>query len=220
MAKNITVKYQSPVGELEWVITDGEGKEDLKGDMKYQASLVLEGEKAEGIKKEVQEFWETNKPKGIKEPKSLGYYNHKVSTGEKDEDDSFIYEETGKTVMVFKTGTTYADGNPKVIPVFNAKGVEVDLKGKKIGNGSRGRVKGAMAIYTVEAKGKVIDAGVTFYLDAVQLAKFVEYQGGPNFDEMPEDEEGDFEGIDSDGMDALDEKQDSAEEKSNDKPKL
>lgn len=219
MAKNPIQQFQSPIGDLEWCIIDGEGKEDLQGNMKYQVQLVLDGEKEEQLKKELDEFWEANKPAKIKEPKSMGYYAHKVPTGEEDEDGAKIYEETGKTTFAFKTGTEYADGNPKIITIFNDKGKEVDLKGKKIGNGSRGRINGAMSIYTVEQKGKIIQAGVTLYLNAIQLAKFIEYVGGPNFDEMPEDES-EFEGVDSDGMDALDEKEDAPKEDKKQTPKL
>lgn len=195
MSKNPTAVYETPVGDLEWVVIDGEGKEDLKGDMKYQINLVLEGDKAEAEMAKVRAFWEENRPKSIKEPKSMGFQPHAVKTEEKDpETDKWIYEETGKTNFIFKTGTTYNDGKQKVIKVFNAKGAEVTLGDKKIGNGSRGRIKGVMAIYTVESKGKIIDAGVTFYLNGVQLAKFVEFAGGPQFDEI-EDEDADFEGV-------------------------
>jgi len=215
MAKNITKPIESPIGDLEWVIIEGEGKEDLAGNFKYQAALVLSGDSANAFQAEVNAFWDENKPAKIKEPKSLGYMPHKIPTGKEDEEGSKIYEETGKTSFLFKTGTAYADGNPKVITVFNAKGAEVSLGAKKIGNGSRGRVKGAIAIYTVEKAGKILQAGVTFYLNAIQLAKFVEYAGGPRFAAI--EDEGDFEGVgDMGGI--PDESTKTSE--SSDKPKL
>lgn len=191
-----TQAIESPVGGLEWVIISGEGKEDLSSNMKYQASLVLPPETAEALKADMDAFWEANRPKHISTPKSMGFIPHRVPTGEEDDDGNKLYEETGNTSFLFKTGTTYKDGKEKVIPVFNAKGSEVSLGDKKIGNGSRGRIKGAMAIYHVKAKtgGKVLQAGVTLYLNGVQLSKFVEYTGGTNFDAI-EDEGADFEGF-------------------------
>lgn len=193
MSKYVTAPVTTVVGDLEWVNIVGEGKEDLQGNMQYLCTVVLEGEKAEQLKATIDTFWEENKPSGMKKPKSTGYYPHKVPTGEEDDEGNKIYEETGKTAFTFKTGTAYKDGKPKVIKVFNAKGVEVDLGDKRIGNGSRGRVQGAVAIYGVESKGKVLQAGTTLYLNGVQLAKLVEYAGGPQFDSI-EEEDADFEG--------------------------
>lgn len=186
----------SPVGTLEWVIIDGDGKPDLNGTPKYQCDVVITPEQAESVKKLVADFWEENKPKGFKEPKSTGVYPHMVKDEEASKEaGENVYEETGNTVMRFKTGTTYVSGDPKVIKIFNSKGNEVSLQGKKIGNGSRGRVNGAMAIYTVQQQNKVISAGVTFYLNAIQLSKFVEWTGGASFTAMEDEEGDDFEGV-------------------------
>ena len=181
----------SPVGTLEWVHIDGDGKPDLQGVPKYQADVVLTPEQAAPFKEMVEQFWNENKPKGAKDAKSLGIYPHTV----KDEEASKsagenVYKETGNTVVRFKTGTTYQSGDPKVIKIFNSKGNEVSLQGKKIGNGSRGRVNGVMAIYNINKA----TAGVTFYLNAIQLSKFVEFTGGANFDAIDEDDGG-FEGV-------------------------
>ena len=69
-------KCTSPVGELEWVTITGEGKENLQGDMQYVASVVLPEELAKPFRDEIDQFWEANKPKGITECKSTGYYDH------------------------------------------------------------------------------------------------------------------------------------------------
>ena len=185
-------QYDSPVGEFEWVFIDGEGKKNLQNKQEYTVDLVLDADAAEQAKADIQEFWEDNKPKGAKEPKSLGFYPHRVRNPEWDgEDPDTKWLETGKTVLRFKTGTAYPNGDQKIIKIFNAKGNEVSLQGKKIGNGSRGRVSGAMDIYDINAASR----GVTLYLNGVQLSKFVEYTGGVNFSEM-EDEDGDgFEGV-------------------------
>lgn len=197
MASTTLQRFKSPVGNLEWVIISGEGKENLSGAMQYKADLVLEGDAAEALKEKLQAFWEENRPKSITKPKSLGWYDHKVKTEEVDEETGKpVYEETGKTVFSFKTATTFGDGKPKVVQVFNAKGAPVVLGEQKIGNGSKGRIDAAMDIYEVKApKGKsIIDAGVTLYLNAIQLSKFVAYAGGPSFDEIDGDEELGIEG--------------------------
>ena len=185
------IVIDSPVGDLEWVHIDGDGKPDLQGIPKYQCDVVLTPEVAEPFKARVNEYWEENKPKGAKAAKSLGIYPHSV----KDEDASKeagenVYKETGKTVVRFKTGTTFQSGDPKIVKVFNSKGNEVSLQGKKVGNGSRGRVNGVMAIYNINKA----TCGVTFYLNAIQLSKFVEFTGGANFDTI-EEEDGGFEGV-------------------------
>ena len=35
-------KTKTPKGELRWVIITGEGKEDLQGNLKYSASILLD----------------------------------------------------------------------------------------------------------------------------------------------------------------------------------
>ena len=194
----------SPVGDLEWVVIDGEGKPDLQNVPKYQCDVVITPEQAETFKEIVLKFWEDNKPKGAKDAKSLGIYPHTV----KDEKASReagenVYKETGNTVIRFKTGTTFQSGDPKVIKIFNSKGNEVSLQGKKIGNGSRGRVNGVMAIYNINKA----TCGVTFYLNAIQLSKFVEWTGGADFDEI---EDGDFEGVEG-GLGAIEDESSETE---------
>ncbi len=184
----------SPVGELEWVIIDGDGKPDLKGIPKYQCDVVITPEQAKSFKKMVDAYWEENRPKNIKTAKSTGVYAHTVKDEEASKEaGENVYKETGNTVIRFKTGTTFTSGDPKIIKVSNSKGNEVSLQGKKIGNGSRGRVNGVIAIYEVKQQNKTIQAGVTFYLNAIQLSKFVEWTGGANFDTIEED--GGFEGV-------------------------
>lgn len=200
-----SVQIDSPIGELEWVIIDGEGKPDLNGNPKYQADVVVSAEVGEAFIERVMEFWEENKPKGAKAPKSIGVYDHTV----KDEDASReagenVYVPTGNKVIRFKTNPFYASGDPKIVKVFNSKGNEVSLMGKKIGNGSRGRINGVMGIYDNSTAAR----GVTFYLNGIQLSKFVPYTGGVSFSEM-EDEEGDgFEGVEG-AMGGIEDEQDS-----------
>jgi len=196
-------RIDSPVGNLEWVFIDGEGKADLQGNMKYSVNLVLTEEDGEQFKAVVNQFWEDNKPKGAKAAKSLGLYPHKTKDeAASKEAGENIYAETGKLIVTFKTGTTYQSGDQKIIKIFNSKGNEVSLMGKKIGNGSRGRVSGIMAIYNINKA----TSGVTFYLDAIQLSKFVEFTGGTDFGAIDDDGEG-FEGVPGEMPGAIEDEQ-------------
>lgn len=191
----VQAQLNTPVGDLEWVVISGDGKtNDLKSppQQEYCATVVLSKEQAQPFIDELEALWTEHKPKG-KKLRSLGYYAHKVPTGEKDEDGQNVYEETGNIAITLKTVTTFPDGKEKVIKTFNSKGNEVALGDKLIGNGSRGRLKGLARMWTQPR-----EAGISLYLNAVQLSKFVEYTSGPSFDEL-EDEDGDsFEGLDSD----------------------
>jgi len=188
----------SPVGNLEWVFIDGEGKPDLQGIPKYSVDVVLAPEQAEPFKAMVAAYWEDNKPKGAKAAKSTGCYPHTVKDEEasKKEGEN-VYKETGNTTVRFKTSTTYQSGDKKIVKIFNSKGNEVSLHGKKIGNGSRGRVNGVMAIYNINKA----TCGITFYLNSVQLSKFVEFTGGSSFDEI-DDGDG-FDGVEGDMPEAI-----------------
>ncbi len=194
---SVTKKITSPKGPLEWVTIDGDGKENLSGKLQYVANVVVD--EKDPIVKEINDFWEENKPKGFKkDAKSTGVYPYKAPTEEKDEDGKDIYEVVkGKVSLSFKTGTTYPDGTVKKIQIYNAKARKVELpEGVRIGNGSVGQISGAMGIYETMAPGgkTLIDAGVTLYLNSIKISKLVEYEGaGDNF-EPDEDEEDGWEG--------------------------
>ena len=188
-------KFESARGTLEWVTITGEGKPNMSGKLEYLATLVLEGDAAATLRAEIDAFWAENKPaKFNKDAKSLGYYDHTEATGDVDEDGKKIYAPTGKTSFRFKTGTTYKDGKQKLVQVYNSKGNKVVLGDTQIGNGSIGRIKGAMGIY-INANpktGQAIDAGVTLYLDSIMLLKLEQYEAG-GFSARDEDAE--FEAI-------------------------
>ena len=184
-------KIKSPKGNLEWVTIDGDGKENLSGKLQYVANVVIEAN--DPIVAAIEKFWEDNKPAGFKkDAKSNGLYPHKVATDESDENGKVIYKEDGKLYLAFKTGTSFPDGKPKVVQVYNAKARKVSLPdGTKIGNGSVGVISGAMAIYTnTTPKGALVDAGVTLYLDAIQILKLEEFTTDAGFTaDEPEDGE-------------------------------
>lgn len=185
MTKQASQRVSTPKGELQWVTIDGDGKEnDFNGKMQYLASIVLDA--ADPFIKKINTFWEENKPeKYKKDPKSLGYSTHRVPTGEKDEDGKNIYEDDETKVSVrFTTSTTYPDGKPKVIEIRNARDNVVKLpSGVQIGNGTIGRIGGTMKVYTNATKsGSITDAGVSFFLDRIQILKLEEYQQDSGFE--------------------------------------
>jgi hypothetical protein len=204
---NAMQKFKSPKGTLEWVTISGEGKENLSGKLKYQADVVLDP-KNNGVHQAaidaIDAFWAENKPKGYrKKAKSLGYYLHDVekdADGEPvfNEDGEKVFDPDGKVALKFSTDTVFAkSGDAKVIKIYNAKANVVSLGDKTIGNGSEGYISGMMAIYKNENKGVLVDAGVTLYLNAIQLTKFVAYEGADAGFEADEDEGG-FTGVDED----------------------
>lgn len=211
MAKSQTLtKFMSPKGELEWVTITGKGKENLSGKFQYVASLVLTAEQAEAVKAELDAFWAEHRPKGVKVPKSTGLYPQMCKTGETDEDGEAIKEPTGKFILAFKTGTTWPDGSPIKVKTYNAKGKEVVLGATKIGNGSLGKISGSYDIYTNKAPntGKIIDAGITFYLNAIQISKLEEFSDDAGFEA---DEDGEWEGED-DSFEGVHEEQAESDE--------
>jgi hypothetical protein len=189
----VTKKFTSPKGEIEWATIEGEGKENLSGVLQYVANSVISAD--DPVVAEIEAFWEENKPKGFrKERKSNGLYPYKIKTEEKDEDGKDIYEvDETRLSMAFKTGTTYPDGSPKKIQIYNSKANKVELPdGVKIGNSTIGQISGAMGIYTtMDPKGKtIIDAGITLYLNSIKISKLVEYEGdGDNYEPDDEDDE-------------------------------
>ena len=172
---NPTQKFTTPVGDLSWVFITGQGKKDLNGNDRYVASLEFDetDPALKQLETQLLAFWEANKPSGAKLPKTLGIKVVKDKDG----------NPTNRKSVNFWTGISNQDGTPKHIKTYNAKAVEVSLGNKKIGNGSRGSISGAMAIFDQG----VASRGVTLYLNAIQITKLVEYSDGPGFAAVDED---------------------------------
>jgi hypothetical protein len=185
------VKLVTPVGELAWVFITDQGKKDLNGNDRFVASVSFHKDSAEfkEVEAKIDAFWAANKPKGSK-LKSNGIKVVQTKTDQKDSDGEPVYEDTDMRSVNFWTGITYPNGKPKVIKIHNAKGSEISLGDKKIGNGSMGAISGAMGLYDQGVAAR----GVTLYLNAIQLKKFVEFTGGDAGFEN-NSEEGDFEGV-------------------------
>ncbi len=197
--------FATPKGEIVWVYITGEGKEDMNGNPRYSASLRLKNDSPElaKIKADINEYWKEHKPKGMKQ-KSNGIRE------EKTKDDDGEETLTGYSLVNFWTGIAFPDGKPKVVPVYNAKQVKVDLGDKRIGNGTIGHISGAMSLYTIQSKGKISQAGITLYLNAIQIVKFEEYQGSTVLASVDEEDE-------EDGWTGVDEE--TGFEPQNDEPK-
>ena len=182
----------TPKGVLMWVSISGQGKLNFNKDgREFSACIILEGDAAKNFRETVKTHFEANKGKG-KKLQSLGYKacNENGETTYKDGDEDVPYKlsETNYIIVRFKTGTTYKDDNnsPKIVEVRNAKNRPVELGQQLIGNGSIGRISGQMRYYENGANN-----GMSLFLDAVQLIKYVPYSNDPGFGE--DDEEDGFE---------------------------
>jgi len=187
--------------ELRYVFIDQPGRENQSGKMCLNASIFVDKDHPgfKLMKDAIQEYWDTNKPAGApKKPKSTGLslVKEKIldEAGEEvlDDNDEPTFNYTGEAQINFWTGAEWpAKGDnpatPHDIAIYNAKGNKVSLGDKKIGNGSLGAIVGAAGVYDA-GKGA---QGVTLYLNAIQLTKFVEYTQDAGFDAQ----EGDFDGV-------------------------
>lgn len=182
------MQIRSPKGNLSWLYLSGQGAQNYNRDgYEYKATVAypMDDPRTIDLCKRIDDFWEENKPKGLK-LRGLGYSPETVA-GENEGDPRV---ETGNMAFCFSTKVTWPDGKPKVIKVYNAKAAEVHLGDKKPGNGSVGALGGNAAIYI---NGR--EAGVSLYLDSIQFTKFVEYSQDVQFEE----EEDGFEGDDLSG---------------------
>lgn len=214
------VKYTTPLGELSWIFIDGKGKRNYNddGDI-FAATITFTKEVGQEVIDTVEAFYEEHKVKG-KSKGSMGWYHPYVldDKGEKipllDADKNVIedkYKQDKDFVcMTFKTGIEWPDGKPKVINTYNAAGDKVSLGQTKIGNGSTGCLAGQMSMFE-----RPKDQGVTFYLNAVQVATLTPYEGGDSFNKH----EGGFVGVDEEsGIPVATKTEEEPKEKA--KPKL
>ena len=97
-------KITTPLRYLVWVNHQGEGKESQSGKLEYRASAVLDPKnnlEDAAFVAQIEAYWEENKAKGRRKPKSNGLYlcEHDLDAdGEKqyDDDDNLIYKKDGK----------------------------------------------------------------------------------------------------------------------------
>ena len=197
---NVYLPFKTPLADLQWVTISGEGKPTMDGKkFQYTANAVLTEKQATEVLAELQAFWKDNRPKGALAKQSKPVVKpFMVKTEELDEDgDPIKVHKTNDAgdklfVMQAKTYTTNKDGKPTRVAVLNGSGKPVALGDKIIGAGSRGVIHGSIGIYNVDGS-----SGLTYYLNKIQLTKFVEYEGaGTEVEDL-----GDTEGMD--GLEGL-----------------
>ena len=209
----VYLPFKTPVSDIQFVTLTGEGKPNMKGDkFHYTATAVFNEETANAIKADLQEFWKSNRPKGAlaKQAKPV-VKPYMYKTEEKDEDGDPIkaHKKNEKGELLFtmqaKTYVTKKDGSKAHVPVLNSKGKPINLGDKIIGAGSRGVIHGSIGIYNVDGS-----SGLTWYLNKVQLTKFVEYEGsGTEVEDL---------GDDTEGLDGLESVEESAVSEPENKP--
>jgi len=156
------IKITTPRGELKWASVTGAGKKDLQGRDIFSVDIEISADVGKELMDQIDGLWESDKPKGAKDPKSTGY---RVA-------------EDGQTVkFTFKTSAVYPSGDPKEVTIYDAKAQRTKVT-DKIGNGSIGRVSGMASIYDAGVAAR----GVTLYLDSLQLIKLVRYEEAASFD--------------------------------------
>lgn len=190
--KKKLTRVVTPVGKLMYLNIDGPGKEKYDADKgnEYVATIWLTGDESVDLRasmdKEVGEIRDDEVLKSAGYRQLMEDSEGNVFTPTKK---NVAKQKTGKLIdlysFTFKTGTEYADGKVKKIKVFDTVPKEVNLKGKKIGNGSIGAISGNMerTVY----KGEV---SCSMYLNAIQLTKFIPYTEDTGFGAQ----EGDFDG--------------------------
>jgi len=208
----VKLSFKTPLLPLAWVNIAGTGKlkmnkEDNQdpANYNYTATVIYPDEKAMTKDKAIfDKFWRENKPSGCTKQSYSMFKPEKVPTldengkEQKDEDDAIIKHETGRFTLAAKTITHWPkDGKQNIIKVLRANGNPLQLGDKIVGEGSIGVVHGSIGINAYSG-----NEGLAFYLDAVQLKKFVEYVGGTELhaDDLGDDDLGDLD----DGMDVAD----------------
>ncbi len=162
------VNFLSPKGEALYLTLNKTETYKGKDTGNYVVKLVLTGDALEQVKAQVEEFLVN-----IYGPKQAKIAKRPFKTT----------EDGSKTYITFKARAEI-NGKPRVIGIFDAKGVQVKHE-LNIGSGSIIKVNGTMSSWTEEP-------GVSFYMSAIQVIKYVETPPVGGFD--ADDTEGGFEG--------------------------
>ena len=212
---NVKLTFKTPLQELEWVTITGKGKvkmnkdpnSDDPADFYYTATSVYPNEAAMKKDKAIfDKFWKENRPAGVTaqcykmfKPEMVAVLDDNGKPQEDDEG-AIIKEATGRWLLQAKTLTTWPDGKPNVVKVLRANGNPLNLGDKLIGNGTIGVIHGSLGINAFAG-----NEGLAFYLNAIQIKKFVPYSEA---DAVEADDLGEDEGLDEVDVDAADISQD------------
>ena len=203
--------FKTPLLPLTWVNITGQGKLKMNKDdngepenYNYTATVIYPDEASMKKDKVIFDtFWRENKPAGCTK-QNYSMFKEEMAPDldaagneQYDEDDALIKKATGRWTLAAKTITHWPkDGKPNKIKVLRANGNPLDLGDKVIGDGSIGVIHGSIGINAYSG-----NEGLAFYLNAVQLKKFVEYTGS---DDVDSDDLGDDEGLEDVEMDTAD----------------
>lgn len=183
------IKVVTPSGHLMYVNVTGKGKENFNQDgFDFVASVVLDKTKKTTVDfiAELNKIYKTKHQEG-KTLRSMPFkYCDKDGNAKNEKGEVFTEANSSHIIVNAKTKTTFGDGAVKKINIKNAKAQNVELLDRKIGNGSIGAISG-IAGYYVNGR----NDGLSFYLNAVQLLKFIEYKQDDGFAAQ----DGDFEGF-------------------------
>lgn len=132
-----------------------------RGEMQYSVTLQLGKKEAKDFKEAVLSYWEDHAPKDAgEEPINFG------NILRKDKEDEGMF-------LLYAKSKTQFDGKANIIPIVNHEGTKLDpAEYGSIGKGSKGRLAVTFSIYEGDD-----DYGVSVYLSAVKLTKFVAYEG-------------------------------------------
>lgn len=206
-------KITSPKGELRYVVVNGEGKLDYDGKYReYTASIVLPKKEGKKFLKEITDYFNENKSSKCPFDEPQNKVMRKTEEGD------FMF--SFKTKCEF----TNKDGEVKKtkVQITNGKNVPQELPdGVGIGNGSLGRITGMMDMHgNTDKSEKKNTEGVSLWLNAIQISKFIKYVPDNGFDE---DEEAEFESFgDPDFSESAEDapKKDKKKKKKNKKKRL
>jgi len=149
-----------------------------RGGYQYSISIILNTHQRASVLKQVMEFWNAHKPKRAgAEPAN---FKNIVREAKDDYAGSFI--------MYAKTQTEF-NGKPNVVGIVNHSGTKLDPSHfGYIGKGSEGRLAVTLLVY-----GDGDEAGVSVFLSAVKLTKFVKLEASGGVSAFGTNDKGDVE---------------------------
>jgi len=183
----MSTKVQTHEGTLKYIYIKGEGRNQaMPGEperMQYVVSITFPKNStgAKHLQSLIEEEWEDyKKATGVKgKPKTNGIKDEYIKdpSGEIDPETEVVRKiPTGNIIAQFKTNTTWPDGKPQVVRVFDHKGANITGAYAQadwaIGNDSTGVIFGSAVGNNTGGSNKV-----TLYLTAVQIGKLKKYEG-------------------------------------------
>jgi len=165
----------SPMGTSKWTVIN-EPRYDYNPKGQYEASICLDPGDESVIKflasmEKLQNAAITAAKEHLSEAKAKKLVIRDILRDEEDKEGM----STGMVMLKTKAYAVDFDGNPQTIPVFNAKGIEMEGFKKNIGNGSKLKLQIWASPYHMASDNSI---GISFKLKKVQLIEHVEYGGG------------------------------------------